>query len=313
VQKLVQEERPGERAVPQRSRTKKLKMAGTKLHDLLKETGPLIVPGAYDALSAKIAVRTGARCVYMTGFGVAGAAFGVPDIGLVSAGEMAERVRALASACGDVPLIADGDNGHGGPLNAARLTRAYEQAGASCIQLEDQVFPKRCGHMENKEVVSKEEAAQKIRAAVEARSTPDFKVMARTDARATHGLDEALVRGEAFLNAGADILFIEAPRDEAELRKVAETFKGTPLVANIVEDGKTPLLSPDELLQIGFKIVLYPISTLLAVTRRLEDAYAALIAGNRAHLDAHRARFAEYNAVVGLPEMLADAAKLADN
>jgi 2-methylisocitrate lyase-like PEP mutase family enzyme len=288
-------------------------MPGTKLHDLLNQPGPLIVPGAYDALSAKIAMRTGARCVYMTGFGVAGAAFGVPDIGLVSAAEMAERARALASACGDVPLIADGDNGHGGPLNAARLTRAYEQAGASCIQLEDQVFPKRCGHMENKEVVSKEEAAQKIRAAVEARSTPDFKVMARTDARATHGLDEALARGEAFLNAGADILFIEAPRDEAELRKVAETFKGTPLVANIVEDGKTPLLPPDELLQIGFKIVLYPISTLLAVTRRLEDAYAALIAGNRSHLDAHRARFAEYNAVVGLPEMLADAAKLADN
>lgn len=288
-------------------------MPGTKLHDLLREPGALIVPGVYDALSARIAVRAGARCVYMTGFGVAGASFGVPDIGLVSAAEMTERVRAIVSACGEVPLIADGDNGHGGPLNAARLTRAYEQAGASCIQLEDQVFPKRCGHMENKEVVSREEAAQKIRAAVEARSTPEFKVMARTDARATHGLDEALARGEAFLKAGADILFIEAPRDETELRKVAETFKGTPLLANIVEDGKTPLLSPKELEQIGFKIVLYPISALLAVTRRLEDAYAALIAGNRAHLDAHRARFAKYNTIVGLPEMLADAAKLAEN
>jgi 2-methylisocitrate lyase-like PEP mutase family enzyme len=288
-------------------------MPGTKLHDLLREPGALIVPGVYDALSARVAVRAGARCIYMTGFGIAGASFGVPDIGLVSAAEMTERVRAIASVCGDVPLLADGDNGHGGPLNAARLTRAYEQAGASCIQLEDQVFPKRCGHMENKEVVPREEAAQKIRAAVEARSTKDFKIIARTDARATHGLDEALARGEAFLKAGADILFIEAPRDEIELRKVAETFKGTPLLANIVEDGKTPLLSPKDLERIGFKIVLYPISALLAVTRRLEEAYAELIAGNRANLDARRTRFAEYNAVVGLPEMLADAAKLAKN
>jgi len=286
-------------------------MTGTKLHDLLAAPGALIVPGAYDALSARIATRAGARCVYMTGFGVAGASYGVPDIGLVSAAEMMERVRAMATACGDVPLIADGDNGHGGPLNAARMARSYEQAGAACIQLEDQVFPKRCGHMENKEVVSRDEAAAKIRAAVEARSSANFKIMARTDARATHGLDEALARGEAFLKAGADILFIEAPRDEAELRKVADTFKGMPLLANIVEDGKTPLLSPKELEQIGFKIVLYPISTLLAVTRRLEDAYAALIAGNRGHLDAHRARFAEYNAIVGLPELLADAARLA--
>jgi 2-methylisocitrate lyase-like PEP mutase family enzyme len=299
------------RAVPALHHDEKLRMTGTKLHDLLREEGPLIVPGAYDALSAKIAVLAGARCVYMTGFGVAGASFGVPDIGLVSAAEMVERVRALASACGDVPLIADGDNGHGGPLNAARLTRAYEQAGAACIQLEDQVSPKRCGHMENKEVVSREEAVQKIRAAVEARSAPHFKIMARTDARATHDLDEALARGEAFLKAGADILFIEAPRDEAELRKVAETFIGTPLVANIVEDGKTPLLSPAELAQIGFKIVLYPISALLTVTRRLQDTYAALIAGNRAHLDTHRIRFSEYNDIVGLPELLADAAKLA--
>src|ERR1700761_3645411 len=241
------------------------------LDSILQDPRATVVPGVYDALSARVAARAGASVIYMTGFGVAGAGFGVPDIGIVSAAEMIERVGVIAQACDGIPLIADGDNGHGGPLNAARLTRAYERAGASCIQLEDQVFPKRCGHMENKEVVSRGEAAQKIRAAVEARSTSDFKIMARTDARATHGLDEALARGEAFLKAGADILFIEAPRDEAELRKVADTFKGTPLVANIVEDGKTLLLSPDELLQIGFKIVLYPISTLLAVTRRLED------------------------------------------
>src|SRR5690606_6504142 len=234
----------------------------TTLDDLLAGPGIIIAPGAYDALSARLAVQAGASVVYMTGFGVSGAGFGLPDIGLVSAAEMAERVRVIAASAAPVPLIADGDNGHGGPLNAARLTRAYEQAGAACIQIEDPVFPKRCGRiegkeataseeaaatiraaaeartssafitmarpkrcgqMEGKEVIAIEEAAAKIRAAAEARTSAAFKIMARTDARATHDLDEALRRGEAFLRAGADILFIEAPRDEAEMRKVAET------------------------------------------------------------------------------------------
>jgi 2-methylisocitrate lyase-like PEP mutase family enzyme len=270
------------------------------LDELLTQPGALIVPGAYDALSARVAVRAGARAVYMTGFGVAGASFGVPDIGLVGAHEMVERVAAFARACGEVPLIADGDNGHGGPLHAAQLARLYERAGAGCIQIEDQAMPKRCGHMEGKEVVPRGEAAQKIRAAAQARDSKTFKIMARTDARATHGLDEALARGEAFLEAGADILFIEAPRSEEELRKIADTFRGTPLVANIVEDGKTPLLPVRELEQIGFKIVLYPISALLAVARRLEDVYKALVAGDRAVLDKARLSFGEYNDVVGL-------------
>jgi 2-methylisocitrate lyase-like PEP mutase family enzyme len=286
-------------------------MTGTNLPNLLRQPGVLIVPGSYDALSARLAARAGAPAVYMTGFGVAGASFGVPDIGLVSAGEMLERVRTLAAACGGTPLIADGDNGHGGPLNVARLARGYEDAGAACIQLEDQILPKRCGHMEDKEVIPIADAAAKIRAAVDARRSKDFLVMARTDARATHGLDEALRRGEAFLNAGADILFIEAPRDETELRKVASSFGKVPLVANIVEDGKTPLLAPADLGQMGFKIVLYPISALLAATRLLEDVYAALLAGNRAAVDAGRVRFGEYNAIVGLPEYLAEARKYA--
>ncbi len=168
----------------------------TNFADLLAGSGIIVAPGAYDALSAKLAAKAGANAVYMTGFGVSGASFGLPDIGLVSAAEMSERVRAIAASCAPVPLIADGDNGHGGPLNAARLARAYEAAGAACIQIEDQVFPKRCGHMEGKEVVAMEEAAAKIRAAAEARESRDFKVMARTDARATHDLDEALRRGD---------------------------------------------------------------------------------------------------------------------
>jgi 2-methylisocitrate lyase-like PEP mutase family enzyme len=288
-------------------------MSGAKLDPILKRAGTVIVPGAFDALSARLAAQAGAEAVYMSGFGVAGASFGVPDIGLVSGGEMAERVRMLAKACAPVPLIADGDNGHGGPLNAAQLTRAYEAAGAACIQLEDQVLPKRCGHMEGKEVISREDAAAKIRAAVDARSDKAFKIMARTDARATHDLDEALRRGEAFLRAGADILFVEAPRDEGELKTVAQAFKGMPLVANLVEDGKTPMLTPEELGALGYKIILYPISALLAVTRRLQDIYAALLSNNRSDVDASRVRFGEYNEILGLPDYLAKAKTYSEN
>jgi len=273
--------------------------------DIIGSAQAIIVPGVYDALSARIAARAGAKLLYLTGFGVAGAGFGVPDIGLVSASQMIERVDVIAAATAPVPLIADGDNGHGGPLNAAQLTRAYERAGAAAIQLEDQVSPKRCGHMENKEVVSTVEAVQKIRAAADARACKDFKIVARTDSRATHGLDEALKRGEAFLSAGADILFIEAPASREELRRIAETFAGVPLVANIVEDGKTPLLSAQEFGALGFKILLYPISALLAVTRRLETAYEQLLKGERKELDTNRATFNHYNAIMKLPELLA--------
>jgi 2-methylisocitrate lyase-like PEP mutase family enzyme len=267
--------------------------------ELLAQKGALILPGAYDALSARIAVRAGAKAVYMTGFGVVGSAFGVPDIGLIGPEAMAERARALASAIAPAPLVADGDNGYGGPTNVARLVRAYEQAGVACIQLEDQVSPKRCGHMDGKEVVSRADAVAKIRAAANARSTPSFKIMARTDARATDGLDEALTRGEAFLKAGADILFIEAPRSEEEMRTVAERFHGVPLVANLVEDGKTPMLSKGELEKMGFKILLHPVSALLAVTHTLESVFAKILSGESV---APRATFQHYNDVVGLPE-----------
>lgn len=275
------------------------------LDETLRSRQATIVLGVYDALSARVAARAGAKILYLTGFGVAGASFGVPDIGLVSASEMIERVGVLAEASAPVPLIADGDNGHGGPLNAAKLTRAYERAGAAAIQIEDQVFPKRCGHMEDKEVVSREEATQKIRAAAGARSSKAFKIIARTDARATHGLDEALTRGEEFLRAGADILFIEAPRSTEELRRIAHAFGDTPLIANIVEDGKTPLLTVEEFDSLGFKLLLYPISALLAVTRRLEDAYEKLLKGERKELDRDRSTFDHYNEIMKLPELLA--------
>lgn len=269
--------------------------------------GTVIAPGAYDALSAKIAAKAGAKCVYMSGFGVAGSLLGVPDIGLVSASEMIERVRALAAACAPVPMIADGDNGYGGPLNVERLVRAYEQAGAAAIQLEDQVIPKRCGHMDGKEIVDRAEAAMKIKAAAGARNDKDFVIIARTDAISVSGLDEALHRGDAFLKAGADILFIEAPRSEADLRAIAERFRGVPLLANMVEGGKTPVLDVKALAQMGYRLILYPISALLAVTRLLEKAYAAV-----GHDGLDRVSFADYCNTVGLAEYLKQAAKLSE-
>jgi len=284
-----------------------------KLSALLNSPDIIVAPGAYDALSAKLAAQAGAKAVYMTGFGVAGSSLGVPDIGLMSATEMADRARALSGAAAPVPLFADGDNGHGGPLNAARLTRLYEQAGVACIQLEDQVFPKRCGHMENKELVSTSEAAAKIRAAVGARDNPDFKVMARTDARGPHGLDEALRRGEAYLNAGADILFIEAPRSEEELITIAKTFPHVPLVANMVEDGKTPYLDAPTLQEMGYKIVIFPVSALLCVTERLQSLYRDMLEQNRLPDDAARVTFQTYNEIIGLPDMLAEAASLEES
>jgi 2,3-dimethylmalate lyase len=268
---------------------------------ILKRNETIIVPGAYDALSARIAARAGARVVYMTGFGVAGASFGVPDIGLVGPDQMSERVRAIASAIAPLPLIADGDNGHGGPASVARLVRAYEQAGAQCIQLEDQVMPKRCGHMDGKEIVPLDDAVAKIRAAVSARSTAAFKIMARTDAIATDGIDEALRRGEAFLSAGADILFVEAARSETELERIAKTFSGIPLVANMVEDGKTPFLSFETLRTMGYRIVLRPVAALFAITQRLEAVYAEILEGRASE----RTSFGHYNDIVGLPEALA--------
>ena len=267
------------------------------------EQGLLIAPGVYDGVSARQAVRAGAEAVYMTGFGVAGSLLGAPDIGIVSATEMTDRVRALAAASLPVPLIADGDNGHGGTANVDRLVKAYEQAGAAAIQLEDQVLPKRCGHMEGKEVIPREEAVAKIRAAVRARHSRDFLVIARTDARSIHGLDDALFRAEAFLESGADILFVEAPQSLEELRLIGERFKGVPLMANMVEDGKTPLLGTDELASLGYRLVIYPVSALLAATHVYANIYQRLLKGKMIS-GSDRVSFQDYNELMGLKSYL---------
>jgi 2-methylisocitrate lyase-like PEP mutase family enzyme len=273
------------------------------LREQLDKQEILIVPGVYDALSAKIAAAQDFPALYMSGFSVAASLLGEPDIGLVTASEMTTRASQIVAAAGDVPVIADGDNGYGGVYNVERLVRHYEQAGVACIQLEDQVNPKRCGHMENKEVVSLPDATKKVAAAVSARRDPNFLIMARTDARATHNLDEALKRGDAFLEAGADILFIEAPQSVAEMEVIGQRFKGIPLVANMVEDGKTPLLEPNELLSLGYKILLRPVSALLAAADTLMRSYKQLKnSGDLA--ETPRLTFQGINSLLGLPEYL---------
>jgi 2-methylisocitrate lyase-like PEP mutase family enzyme len=263
----------------------------------------LIVPGVFDGLSARIAANQNFPALYMSGFAVAASLLGEPDIGLATASEMTARAGQIVEAADNKPVIADGDNGYGGVFNVERLVRHYEQVGVSCIQLEDQVNPKRCGHMENKEVVSMIDATAKISAAVAARSTDNFLIMARTDARATHGLDEALRRAEAFLMAGADILFVEAPRTVAEMQIVKDTFPDTPLVANMVEDGKTPALSGEQLQDMGYAILLRPVSALLAVSQVLSQAYSSLSSqGDLGSMD--RFSFSEINELLRLPEYL---------
>ena len=270
------------------------------LKDSLLKGQQIIAPGVFDGLSARIAQQSGCNVLYMSGFCVSGTLLGTPDVGLVTATEMIERVQQIVNSAPGAAVIADGDNGHGGVHNVARIVRAYETAGAECIQLEDQVIPKKWGHRENKQVVALEDAAQKIEAACAARRSNDFLIMARTDARATHNLDEALKRGDAFLEAGADILFIEAPASVEEMTLIAKRFPNTPLVANLVEGGKTPELSPAELKSMGFLIVLRPVSALLSISATLQQNYKSLANSGTLGENAPHLSFDEYNKMIGL-------------
>ncbi|MDA1369378.1 MAG: isocitrate lyase/PEP mutase family protein [Proteobacteria bacterium] len=264
----------------------------------LRET--IVVPGTYDALSALIAKQAGFKALYMSGFSVAGSLLAKPDIGLVTSAQMIERAHQIVAAAGDTPVIADGDNGYGSEESTAVLVNAYEQAGVQCIQLEDQVSPKRCGHMDNKQVVDLDTAVRIISSAVRARNSEQFLVMARTDSIATHDLSEALRRGEAFLKAGADMLFIEAPQSVEEMAIIKKEFPNTVLVANMVEEGKTPELSVEQLANLGFQVVLRPVTALLGVAKSLQSSYAALSEpGNTLSMPA-RLTFHDYNELLGL-------------
>src|SRR6266852_3658860 len=194
----------------------------TRLRELLAGPDLIVAPGAYDALSARLIAQTGFPAVYMTGFGTAASVLGQPDVGLLTMSEMVSRAAALAAVVGDLPLIADADTGYGNPINVRRTIREYERAGVAGLHIEDQVWPKKCGHMEGKQVIPMDEMVQKIRAAIDARQDPDFVIIARTDANAVHGLEDAIQRGQAYREAGADVIFIEAPRSIEELRTIAQ-------------------------------------------------------------------------------------------
>lgn len=242
-------------------------MKRKRLRELLKAPGIIRAPGAFDAWSARLVEMAGFPAVYMTGYGASASVIGKPDIGLMTMSEMAIQAGNIASAV-DIPLIADGDTGYGGVLNVMRTVCEFEKAGVAALQLEDQVFPKRCGHMEGKQLITKEEMAAKIRAAVEARKSDDFVIIARTDARAVTGMEDAIARALAYADAGADVLFVEAPRTVTEMEEIFRAIK-LPLIANMVEKGKTPFLPADELERIGYKIAIYPVSTLYAATKAM--------------------------------------------
>jgi methylisocitrate lyase len=273
-------------------------MKAKKLRELLRRPGIISAPGAYDAWSAKLAEMAGFPAVYLTGYGVSASLLGKPDIGLVTMTEIVSQAKNMAAAV-DVPLIADADNGYGGVLNVVRAVQEFERAGCAGIQLEDQVFPKRCGHMEGKELILKDEMTAKIRAAIHARRNKDTVIIARTDARAVNGFDDAAARAQAYSDAGADVIFFEAPESVEEMKNIVRLIKA-PLLANMVEKGKTPFLTGKELEDLGYKIVIYPASTLYAATRALTDMLAALKRDDTTSTYSSMVGFAEFNDLIGL-------------
>jgi 2-methylisocitrate lyase-like PEP mutase family enzyme len=260
----------------------------------------VVAPGVFDMISVRLADSMKFDCLYMTGYGTVASYLGEPDAGLATYTDMLNRVTAFCAAS-DTPIICDGDTGYGGLLNVANTVRGYERAGAAGIQLEDQEFPKKCGHTPGRRVIAAEDMVRKIKVAVETRVDPDFQIIARTDARTSLGLDEALRRGEAYVRAGADILFIESPETPEELEKIGKSFD-KPLLVNIVEGGRTPQLTPAELEALGFSLAIYPASGFLAVTHALEHVYTQIQAlkGTNGEQDAMYS-FAKMCDLMGFP------------
>jgi 2-methylisocitrate lyase-like PEP mutase family enzyme len=274
------------------------------LRERLMQPGLLVAPGVYDMVSARIAEAVGFEALYMTGFGVVASYLGLPDAGLATYSDMVSRVRTIADGT-RLPLIADGDTGYGGLLNVDHTVRGYEAAGAAGIQLEDQEFPKKCGHTAGRRVVPVEEAVARIRVAVQARSSRDFLIVARTDARTSLGLDEALRRGEAFAKAGADVLFIESPESVEELERIGGAFD-IPLLANLVEGGRTPVLSRSELEAFGYKLAIFPVTGLLASAAALRSAYTVLLQeGSTARIAPDLYPFSDFTRLIGFERVWA--------
>ena len=274
-----------------------------RLRELLAGPEPVLAPGVFDGLGARLVEEAGFPAVYMTGFGTAAALLGRPDVGLLTMGEMVDNAARIVAAC-DLPVIADADTGYGNPLNVIRTVQEYERAGVAGIHIEDQVAPKKCGHMEGKQVIPSAEMEAKIRAAVAARRSPDFVLIARTDARAVEGMDAALERARRYRDAGADVLFVEAAESEDEIALVAERLADVPLLFNWAEGGKTPPIDHARLCELGFRIVIFPIATLLGTTAWIRHALAEIRkAGTPLPVMEELPTFADFLDFIGLPEI----------
>jgi 2-methylisocitrate lyase-like PEP mutase family enzyme len=272
------------------------------LAERLRQPGLIAAPGVYDMVSLRLADTFGFDALYMTGFGTVASHLGLPDAGIATYTEMVQRVRQMASMA-RTPLIADGDTGYGGLLNVAHTVRGYESAGAAAIQLEDQEFPKKCGHTPGRRVVPLADMVRKIKVACEARSSRDFLIIARTDARTALGLDEALRRAEAYAQAGADILFVESPESIEEMQTIGRSLH-LPLVANMVEGGRTPVLSQAQLEAIGYKIAIFPVTALLAAAEAMRATYAQIRQhGSSAGLAAPLMPFGDLTKLMGFEEV----------
>lgn len=271
-----------------------------KLRERLKDPRIIVAPGAYDCLSARIIEQCGFEAAFMTGYGASASILGQPDYGLMTMNEMA-NVCANMNYFLNIPLIGDIDTGYGSPLNVYRTVKEFERAGMAAVHLEDQVFPKRCGHMENKAVISMEEHVEKIKAAVEARD--EMLIIARTDSRATHGLDEAVKRLEAYRDAGADIIYADALRNEDELRVVG-SIPGVYKFTNQTENGKTPSLPVKRIEELGFNIVIYPVGTAFVAAKAMQKMLMQLKAEEtNANVMKDMTTFAEFTTMVGLPQL----------
>ena len=278
------------------------------VHRFLKERGQLIMPGVYDALSAKIASRTGFEVIFITGYSLAATLLGEPDFGLLTQTEVVAAAQRICSVV-DTPVIVDADTGYGNALNVIRTVRDLRRAGAAGMFLEDQVWPKRCGHMKGKQVIPLDEQLKKLKAAIEAKDGRPFFIVARTDSRQSLGLNEAITRGIAFKKAGADAVFIEAPESKEEMKEIASHVPG-PLVANMLERGVTPLMGPQELRGLGFELIVWPLAPLYGVAQSLTDIYGTLrLQGSTLAILDRLMPFNQFNDIVGLDEKYALDAK----
>ena len=277
---------------------------GLSLAQRLKQPGLVVAPGVYDMVSLRLADTFGFDALYMTGFGTVASHLGLPDAGIATYTDMVLRVGQMASMA-RAPLVADGDTGYGGLLNVAHTVRGYETAGAAAIQLEDQEFPKKCGHTPGRRVVPMEDMVRKIKVACEARTRSDFLIIARTDARSSLGLNEALRRAEAYAQAGADILFVESPESVEEMEKIGRSTH-LPLIANMVEGGRTPVLSQAQLEAIGYRMAIFPVTALLAAAQAMHATYAQLRQqGSSAGLGVPLMPFADMTKLMGFEQVWA--------